>query len=170
MQQTCRTSSTPVVRAPSPCAACFCFGRAACPTHLILSECWLVLGIAGQCSVGWYELKWQALAGQAGTRSTAACTSQHNSTLSVASCLPTVALWPQLRTSLHCPGPPSIFGCIPAPFCPPACPACLPADRAGGSNASLPRDEDRESFAAIAGSCSRRGEAEELVANILGSA
>lgn len=48
-------------------------------------------------------------------------------------------------------------------------PCTLPplADRAGASNASLPRDEDRESFAAIAASCGSRGDAEDLVADIV---
>ena len=45
-----------------------------------------------------------------------------------------------------------------------------PADRAGGSNAALPRDEDRDSFAAIVSSCGQRGEAEDLLANIIGAA
>lgn len=45
-----------------------------------------------------------------------------------------------------------------------------PADRAGGTNAALPRDEDRDSFAAIVASCGQRGEAEDLLANIIGAA
>ena len=40
------------------------------------------------------------------------------------------------------------------------------ADRAGGSNAALPRDEDRDSFGAIAGSCTSRADADDLVAEI----
>ncbi|PSC69692.1 Transducin WD40 repeat-like superfamily [Micractinium conductrix] len=42
-------------------------------------------------------------------------------------------------------------------------------DRAGGGNAALAGDEDRDSFAAIVSACSSRGEAEELVANIVNS-
>jgi hypothetical protein len=40
-------------------------------------------------------------------------------------------------------------------------------DRTGASNAALPRDEDREAFAAIATSCGTRAEAEDLLAEIL---
>ena len=48
---------------------------------------------------------------------------------------------------------------------PPAHP--LTADRKGASNAALPRDEDREAFAAISASCSTRAEAEDLLAEIV---
>ncbi len=41
------------------------------------------------------------------------------------------------------------------------------ADRKGASNAALPRDEDREAFAAISASCSTRAEAEDLLAEIV---
>lgn len=45
-----------------------------------------------------------------------------------------------------------------------------PADRAGASNAALPRDEDRESFAAIAAACAGRADAEDLLAEIINAA
>lgn len=59
--------------------------------------------------------------------------------------------------------------CQPRASCPPCLTRCLPADRAGGGNAALAGDEDRDSFAAIVSACSSRGEAEELVANIVNS-
>lgn len=67
------------------------------------------------------------------------------------------------RTGIHAPD-------LPSPTVPQTVPRLSnpdAADRQGASNVALPRDEDREAFAAIAASCGNRSEAEDLLAEIV---